>query len=250
MSPDPGLSYTAYNPFAWLYSRGWATEYHHQALRVLEQLLLARVPPGARLLDVCCGTGDLARTLTERSYRVTGIDSSGPMLAFARKNAPAAGFLLADARQCRFPPVFHGAASTFDSLNHILTIGELESVFRNISGGLRQGGVLVFDLNMIESFQTVWTSMWAEVEEDSVYVARFKYDPATKTGRADITIFQRVPPWERSDTTILEKCYEPEEVRGALAAAGFAETEFREARELGMHGDIALGRAFFSARKL
>jgi len=246
---DRGFSYTAYDPFAWLYSRGWGTEYHRQALGAIEKLLLARVPPGARLLDVCCGAGDLPRTLSERGYRVTGLDSSAPMLAHARKNAPAARFVLADARQFRFRPVFHGALSTFDSLNHILEPGELENCFRNVFGVLREGGVWVFDLNMIESFQTLWTGMSAEVEKDSVYVARFSFQPSKRTGRADLTMFRRLAHWERSDTTVLEKCYSAEEVRAALEAAGFLSMESHEARALGMYGDIAQGRVFFSARK-
>jgi SAM-dependent methyltransferase len=244
-----GFSYTAYDPFAWLYSRGWGTEYHRQALGAIEKLLLARVPPAARLLDVCCGAGDLPRTLSERGYRVTGLDSSAAMLAHARKNALAARFVLADVRQFQFRPFFHGALSTFDSLNHILELGELESCFRNVFGALREGGVWVFDLNMIESFQALWTGMSAEVEEDSVYVARFSFEPSTRTGRADLTMFRHSVHWGRSDTTVLERCYSAEEVRAALGAAGFLSIECHEARALGMHGDIALGRVFFSACK-
>ena len=244
-----GFSYTAYDPFAWLYSRGWANQYHRQALGVLEKLLLGRVPSGARLLDVCCGTGDLARTLSERGYRVTGLDSSGPMLTHARRNAPAAVFVQADARQFCFRGLFHGAVSTFDSLNHVLTLEELESVFRNVSGALREGGVWVFDLNLEESFRALWTGIAAEVEADSVYVARFAYEPATRTGRVTVTMFRHSQHWERSDTTVRERCYTPEEVRAALEAADFAEIESGEARALGMRGEIAVGRVFFSARK-
>ncbi len=250
MGMPRGFGYTAYDPFAWLYSRGWGTEYHRQALGVLEKLVLTRMPPGARLLDVCCGAGDLARTLAERGYRVIGLDGSAPMLAHARKNAPAAAFVLADARQFGFRAAFDGAISTFDSLNHVLAVEELESVFRNVSAALRSGGLWVFDLNMIESFQTLWTGMSAEVEADSVYVARFAYDPATKTGRADVTMFRRSPHWERFDTTVREKCYAPEEVCTALEAAGFTEIDHQPARGLGMRGDLALGRSFFSARKV
>jgi len=244
-----GFSYTGYDPFAWLYSRGWGTAYHRQALGALEELLLARVPSGAWLLDVCCGAGDLPRTLSERGYRVTGLDSSAPMLAHARKNAPAARFVLADARQFQFRPVFHGALSTFDSLNHILEPAELESCFRNVFAALREGGVWVFDLNMLESFQTLWTGTSAEVEKDSVYVARFSFQPSTRTARAELTMFRHSAHWERSDTTVLERCYSAEEVRAALEAAGFRSIESHEARALGMRGDTALGRVFFSACK-
>lgn len=45
---------------------------------------LANVKPGNLALDVCCGTGDIARALAERGARVTGLDFSKEMLAVAK----------------------------------------------------------------------------------------------------------------------------------------------------------------------
>jgi demethylmenaquinone methyltransferase/2-methoxy-6-polyprenyl-1,4-benzoquinol methylase len=44
---------------------------------------LARVAPGVRALDLCCGTGDLAFALAQRGAAVTGLDFSPQMLAVA-----------------------------------------------------------------------------------------------------------------------------------------------------------------------
>ncbi len=44
---------------------------------------LARVAPGARALDLCCGTGDLAFALAHRGADVTGLDFSPQMLEVA-----------------------------------------------------------------------------------------------------------------------------------------------------------------------
>jgi len=44
---------------------------------------LARVAPGTRALDLCCGTGDLAFALAQRGAAVTGLDFSPQMLAVA-----------------------------------------------------------------------------------------------------------------------------------------------------------------------
>jgi demethylmenaquinone methyltransferase/2-methoxy-6-polyprenyl-1,4-benzoquinol methylase len=44
---------------------------------------LARVSPGARALDLCCGTGDIAFALAQRGADVTGLDFSAQMLEVA-----------------------------------------------------------------------------------------------------------------------------------------------------------------------
>lgn len=49
------------------------------------------VPPGARVLDIGCGTGALALCLHEMGYRVTGTDASPKMIGMARKNHRGTG---------------------------------------------------------------------------------------------------------------------------------------------------------------
>ena len=47
-----------------------------------------QLPPGARVLDLACGTGDLCRELEKRGYRAVGVDRSAGMLAAQRTSAP------------------------------------------------------------------------------------------------------------------------------------------------------------------
>ncbi len=76
--------------------------------RVVE---LAAVKPGERVLDLCCGTGDLALALVQRGAEVVGLDFSGAMLDIAekrrRKNLespiPNLKFIQGDAQQIPFP---------------------------------------------------------------------------------------------------------------------------------------------------
>jgi len=60
--------------------------------RVVASLDLA---PGARLLDLCCGTGDLALAFARRGVEVLGADFAGPMLPLARAKAKKAGLAAA-----------------------------------------------------------------------------------------------------------------------------------------------------------
>jgi ubiquinone/menaquinone biosynthesis methyltransferase len=55
---------------------------HRLWKRHLIQQAVAR--PGAWILDVCCGTGDLALGLSRAGARVVGLDFSAPMLGVAR----------------------------------------------------------------------------------------------------------------------------------------------------------------------
>jgi demethylmenaquinone methyltransferase / 2-methoxy-6-polyprenyl-1,4-benzoquinol methylase len=47
-----------------------------------------QLSPGATVLDLACGTGDLCRELAKRGYRAVGVDRSAGMLASQRTEAP------------------------------------------------------------------------------------------------------------------------------------------------------------------
>jgi demethylmenaquinone methyltransferase / 2-methoxy-6-polyprenyl-1,4-benzoquinol methylase len=57
----------------------------------------AVVRPGDRVLDLCCGTGDLALAGQEEGGDVTAVDFSAPMLARARSKSSEIVWLEADA---------------------------------------------------------------------------------------------------------------------------------------------------------
>ncbi len=50
-------------------------------------LLLAAPLPGERVLDLCCGTGDIALACVTRGAEVSGLDFSVPMLAIAQRRS-------------------------------------------------------------------------------------------------------------------------------------------------------------------
>ena len=218
----------------------------------LERIVFSRLAPGARVLDLCCGSGDLCQALIPRGYQVTGLDGSEEMLRYARAKAPSAEFLHRDARDFELRSVFDAVLSTFDSLNHVLTLPELERVFVNARRALVPGGFLCFDLNMETCFRTIWRGASSSIEPDRVWMVRGSYDPDQKMGRVELTMFRPEkgadqPPrcWRRLDVTIAERCYAPEEIQGGLERAGFRALETHDAYDLGMRGDTGTGRSFF-----
>jgi SAM-dependent methyltransferase len=239
---------SGYDAFAWFFNKYWCLEIPEQMLLAIERGLLRRLPEGARVLDLCCGTGQLASVLTERGYVVTGIDNSPEMLRYARVNAPAARFIKADARRFHLPAAFNAIISTFDSLNHFLSLEELSAVFRQARQALAPEGWFFFDMNVERGFLAHWRDYFAIVEERAVCVLRGEYDPEHKLGHYRITMFrQRGRTWQRADTTISERCYEQQEIRRELTRAGFKEVlAFDAAEDLGLTDHT--GRIFFLAR--
>src|SRR5436190_2055741 len=150
---QPGSEYDA---FAWIYNRYMAGDFTRRALPAIERLLLRRLGSGDPILDLCCGTGQMARALSDRGYSVTGLDSSPRMLLFARENAPLCDFLLGDARQFSLAAMYAGVLSTFNSLAHLSSTEELQRVFRNVYATLCPGGTFVFDLSMEEAYYSNW----------------------------------------------------------------------------------------------
>jgi len=186
--------------------------------------------------------------LAARGYRVTGLDISPRMLAFARRNAPGAEFAVADARTFRQPRVHHTVLCLYDSLNHIPTLAELGAVFRRVRATLQAGGAFVFDLNTAAGYEARWRGSFGIVEDDQVCVARNRWRPQERIGEVQVTLFVRRDGWRRSDFTLTQHCHDEAEVVAALRAAGFPTVQVHDAsRDLGLANEV--GRAFFVARR-
>jgi SAM-dependent methyltransferase len=235
-----------YDDFAWFYNRYWNEEFHGLAFPILERIWLSRLPRKARVLDICCGTGHLAGLLTARGLKVSGIDLSEQMIGHARENVPEAAFHVASAADFHLPGRFDGAVSTFDSLNHLLSVAELEGCFRCVAKALKPGAAFAFDVLLEAAYKTNWADAFSIVRDDHVLaIAGSGFDFRTHLAHCRITMFRLIEgEWKRNDTEVQERCYTTPEIDAALGAAGFTDTTFYDARDLGMRGQLGQGRTF------
>jgi len=248
MSQLPETIYSDYDRFAWFYNRYWGPEFSHPALAIYNILLFPNIPENCRILDLCCGTGQISRGLTELGYQVTGLDGSAAMLRFARENAPAAKFIHADARSFKLAESFDCVISAFDSLNHIMELDELAMVFQNVRKVLPDDGVFLFDLN-IEDESELLSSSIDMVGDDHACIVRSSYQLVNKLKRYDVTMFQMDSGiWQRSDISLYQRYYDIETVLETLADSGFQRVKTYDARrEFGF--TLSDGRMFYLARK-
>ncbi len=220
--------YSVYDSFAWLYNRYWG-DFARQMFPLLQQHVLNDLPRGSEVLDVACGSGQLAAQLTKAGYPVTGIDGSDAMLAFARLNAPQAEFIHADVRHFNIAPQFHAAFCIYDSLNHILDLSALLEVFNNIWSALLPGAVFWCDFNMESGYVRRWQGTTGQVAEEHAYILHMHYTPAQKLGTFDMTMFFQGDPtintWERRDVHLTQRAYSLNDLRATLAEAGFVNVQ-------------------------
>jgi demethylmenaquinone methyltransferase/2-methoxy-6-polyprenyl-1,4-benzoquinol methylase len=97
----------------------------------------AAVRPGDKVLDACCGTGDLALAARAAGGDVVGVDFSEAMLARARRKAPEIEWVRGDAAALPFPD------ETFDAVTvgfGIRNLADLEGGLRELARVLKPGG--------------------------------------------------------------------------------------------------------------
>jgi SAM-dependent methyltransferase len=113
------------------------------------ELLLDRLPDGARILDVGCGTGlPTARQLVAAGCEVTGIDISRVMLDLARRNVPGATFMHRDAVDIdETLGRFHAVVAFFSLL--MLPRNEIVRILARLHDALLPAGWLA--IGMIEA---------------------------------------------------------------------------------------------------
>jgi ubiquinone/menaquinone biosynthesis C-methylase UbiE len=84
-------------------------------------IILAAFEPlaGKCLLDIGCGAGTLARSLSERGARVSGVDPNAQALALAREAVPEGSFYRAGAEALPFREASFDGAIFLNSLHHV-----------------------------------------------------------------------------------------------------------------------------------
>lgn len=109
--------------------------------------LAARLPAGARVLDLGCGNGAKISRLATR-FEVVGVDLSEQQLRLARANVPEATFVQGDLAELDFTPGSFDAVTALYSLVHVPREDHRE-LFERIRQWLGPGGLFLASLSHV-----------------------------------------------------------------------------------------------------
>lgn len=97
------------------------------------------------VLEIGCGTGNLAPYFLKANYSYLGLDRYDEMLDIARKNHPDAAFIRADMRDLHLEQTFDAVIVTGRSLCYITSNRGIMMAFQSIHKTLEAEGILIFD---------------------------------------------------------------------------------------------------------
>lgn len=118
----------------------------------------AVVQPGDRVLDACCGTGDLAVEAERRGGRVVGLDFSERMLERARRKSQSVEWVAGDLLAVPFADASFDAATVGFGVRNV---ADLERGLRELRRVLRPGGrVAILEITTPRGPLRPFFSLW------------------------------------------------------------------------------------------
>lgn len=106
--------------------------------------------PIQKVLELGCGTGGHAVPLTQRGYRITGVDRSADMLRLANLKAQTADLSIAftqnDIRDLNLNSTFDAVISLFGVMSYQTGNTDLSNALQSARRHLEKGGLFVFDV--------------------------------------------------------------------------------------------------------
>jgi SAM-dependent methyltransferase len=133
-----------YNSLAEVYEAMYKTfiNYEEEFNRYMQLLVKYNC---SSVVEIGCGTGNLAGNLADEGFMYTGLDNSADMLAIAKKNNPRCNFLQGAMQNFELGQPAQSAIITGRTISYLLTNKEVSDSLAAISKNLEPPGILCFD---------------------------------------------------------------------------------------------------------
>lgn len=179
------------------------------------------------VLDLACGTGRMTRALAKRGYDMIGVDGSADMLgeAYAQKTEDdGILYLCQDMREFELYGTVGAVVCCLDSINYLLTEGDVAKTFRTVHNYLDPDGLFLFDVNTPYKFEHIYGNEAYILEDEQEYLGwQNEYDRESGICDFYLTLFEEDEEgrYTRSEEHQQERCYGKETLVKILEESGF-----------------------------
>jgi len=203
---------------AYIHDRGFgdlANGVAPELLRILRRHGLRR----ARIVEAGCGSGVLAKHLSDAGHAVLGIDASPAMIRLARRHAPRARFRVGSLTTAPIPRC-DAVIAVGEVITYLPSRRAVERFITRVARALRPGGLFLFDF--IESAEGRTYPPKSRGGDDWAIVVRADASGDGRVLTRTITTFRKIgATYRRSRETHRIRVHSRETIAAALAAAGF-----------------------------
>ncbi len=180
------------------------------------------------VVDLCCGTGDVAIALAKHGKNIIGIDISEDMLNVATEkamqNAARVLFLVGDAREFVLQKKADAVYSLTDGMNYMLSDADIKKAFEAVNNALKPGGRFIFDMSTVYKYENILKNNAFTFDFEDMYVGwQNDYNFDTEICEMNITCFTKKVKnkYERFDEVHYQKAYTVNQIERMLEETGF-----------------------------
>jgi len=206
------------------------------------------------LLDLGCGTGNIAIKMAENGYEVIGIDKSSEMLSIAKGKSKSEmiQFVCQDITEFELFGTVDIIICFLDTVNHITNKKRLRKMFSLCKNYLNQGGILMFDIATRSYFeQSLANNTFFDIRDDFAVIWENIYSKSKSINTANITFFLKEfknsqdngeEKYIRLEDVIIEKVYNADDIIEMLENSGLENT--------GIYSDFTFKKPDFDSNRI
>lgn len=219
----------SYTNFAKVYDELMKDVPYEKWVRFFEEKVDNYKFPVKSILDVGCGTGELAILLSKKGYSVTGVDLSEEMLSIAFEKVSKAGVSVhlyeQDMRELEGLGSFDCIQIACDSLNYLHDLNEIKTTFDRVSDHLIENGLFLFDVHSIWKMKNLFNDQtYAENGEEVSYIWHALEGEVPNSVVHDLTFFilnEKTEQYERFDEIHEQLTFSVDTYASILESTGF-----------------------------
>lgn len=180
------------------------------------------------ILELACGSGEVANLLSQKGYTIVGSDLSENMLSLAYQNNPKICWLQLNMADFQLDETYDSIICFADSLCYLQTEIEMQKTFQNVYNTLNNKGIFLFDVHSLYQINEVFHEYtYHYVDEDTVFIWESFPGDYSNSVEHELTCVQETQSgiYERYDELHKQRTYSLEQYISWLKSVGFSNIE-------------------------